>query len=65
MANRQSTLNCNYWKNQLQALILINDNIDLKTDFGRLSHMSVSRVLFGCVKEVHSFQPNRQKGTRH
>ena len=62
MAARQSTLNCSYWKNQLQTLILSNDKIELKTAFG-LSHMTLSRVLIGFVKGVHSFQPNRQKGS--
>jgi len=39
-----------------------NYEIKLKTAFGRLNHMPLSRVLTGFIKEVHSFQPNRQRG---
>jgi len=46
-------------------LIQINDKIKLKTDYGQLSHMFLSRILTGFIKGVHSFQPNCQKGPRH
>jgi len=49
----------------MEYLILSNDKIRLKTAFGRLSHMSLSRVLTGFIKGVHSFQRNRQQGPRH
>jgi len=47
MAARQSTLNYSYWKNQLQALILINDNSPIWRYFVFLQCHARERVFVG------------------